>query len=125
MLKFGPCTVTHNGTNLGKTHGGFSLKLNTVERHNVGSMHPEFLVNSGQGKINMYQWESSIIIGDSTALLGFGEVILDGTPAYKVTLFDCKLMLNEDLDGGTNEQKAFVANLFFQKDSNGKLMKLE
>ena len=125
MLNFGPASVTYNTVSLGDTFGGFSLKLNSVERNNVGEMSPEVHVNTGQGKINMYQWESSILIGDSTSLLDFGEVIFDGTPRYKLTLYSCKLLLSDTLEGGTHTQKAFVVDVYFKKDSNGRLMKIE
>lgn len=125
MLNFGPGTITYNGSALGDTFGGFSLKLNIAERQNVGSAHAERLVESGSGKINFYQWSSSILIGDSTSLLGYGEVILDGTPRYKVTLYSCRLLMDESFEGGKNEQKAFTCDLQFKKDNNGNIIKFE
>lgn len=126
MLNFGPCSVTHNNVSLGDTFGGVSLKVVTAKRYPVGRYDMEEFVVGGEGSLNLYSYGVSQTFADSTSMLGFAEVVLDGGDRYKVTLKSCKVMFDLDsLEVGENKQQAFKAKLIFRPDASGNVIKIE
>lgn len=128
MLNFGPCTITHNSVSLGKSFGGVSINLATVEALPLGSFNKEVYVVGGEGVIKLFRYDTSITIttsSPSTELLDFATVILDGGSLFKVTLYNCKITLPPEVSIGTNDQKAFNANLLFNADGSGNIIKIE
>jgi len=125
MLNFGPCTITHNGASLGKTFGGVSLTLSTVEQNLIGRYGKDVIIVGGNGEASLYSWPTSITLNSTTTLLDYDEVILDGGDRFKVTLYDCKILMGDSLSLGTNDQKAFKVNLTFRADTSGNVIKIE
>jgi hypothetical protein len=107
MINFGPVTVAHNGTSLGKTFGGGSLDLLYETQNNVTSYGIERtdLVTGVTGTLSFFQWNSDIIISDDTDLLAYNNVVLTGRNII-ITLPRCKIMLSPEIgEIGTNTQK--------------------
>ena len=125
MLFFGPCTIKHGGVDLGKTAGGISINLISHQRMPIGSYNPETLVVGGNAVASFYEWPNAIGISDSTSLLGFDEVILNGSPRYTITLYNCKILF--DVSGisiGKNSYEPVKIKLVFKPDNSGNIINI-
>jgi len=126
MLFFGPCTVKHNGVDIGKTTEGISISLDAVQRDLIGQYDIDEVVLGGNGTVNFYEWLSPITISDSTNLLGFNQMIFDGSPRYKITIYECKMLIDaSSITIGTNAQNPFKTKFVFRPDSSGNVIKFE
>jgi len=126
MLFFGPCTVKHNSVDIGKTVGGISISLDTAPRNLIGKYNLNEVILGGTGNIDFYEWTGSITLSDSTDLLGFNDVIFDGSPRYKITIYECKMLIDtSNIKIGVNIQNPFKVKFVFRPDTSGNVIKFE
>ena len=124
MLNFGPCTVTRSSVNLGKTHGGVSLRLHLATRTPVQADYDrEELILGGEGEINFYSWPAPLTLTSSTLLYDYAEVILTNAN-MTCKLKKCRIYFSDSMDLGTLQQKSIKCRLVFTADATGKVIEL-
>jgi len=119
---FGPATITHDGTDIGKTNGGGSISIleQTYEplKETYDKVHKPYGL---EGEINLFQLTQSITIASDLILYNFGEVIISLTYGT-LTLYSAKLLLPQSLSFGTFDQNTFTLRIVGGKDSSGNLI---
>jgi hypothetical protein len=120
----GPATITHGGSDLGKTYGGGTLRLLHKDKAEVSNDYdPTPVVYGGEGTFRFYKW-SGVTIGSDLELYAFGEVVITTTNAT-ITLYKCKILLNLDnMTLGTNEQQPINVRLIFTPNDSGNIINI-
>jgi len=113
---FGPCTITFNGSDIGKTNGGGKITITTTEVKIpvLGDVLHEESFLYGEGELNKFEI-SDTVITDSMVSNTYGELILTGD-TFQITIPSCKLLLPKSLDFGTNDFRPYTIRFFFKQD---------
>jgi hypothetical protein len=124
VLNFGPCTITRNGVDLGKTQGGVSLRLHLATRTPVQDDYDkEDIILGGEGELNLYQLSSSLTLTNSMLLYDYEEVILTNVN-FVCTIKKCKIYLSEAMEIGTFKQQPVKCKLVFTADAAGDVLEI-
>lgn len=111
---FGPCTITHDTIDQGKTFNGGSLAIVTTERIietlDGPICDPKALY--GTGVINSVELVAGTISADFI-LTDFGILIFTGED-FVITMPAAKLLWPTELSFGVNSQKSFDLGFFFR-----------
>ena len=119
---FGPATITHDGTDIGKTNGGGSVTILEQSYEPLKDTYDRVHKPYGlEGQINLFQLTQSVTISSDLTLYGFGEVVISLTYGT-LTLYSAKLLLPESLSFGTFDQNPFTLRIIGGKDSSGNLI---
>lgn len=125
---FGPVTITHGGSDQGKSKGGVEVRLLSVKREPVGDSYDvEEVVYGADGVVHSYEHGSSQIVYGHSAnpqdLTSYGELIFDGD-YMKLTLHSAKLSLPNNYKFGTFQYNALDLRIVARKDANNKVYTL-
>lgn len=121
MRVFGAAQITHGGITLGKTRKGGAFNLNVVTTAPIGGRgNLVHKVLSGEGTINMFEWQTAINV---TNLLDIGNfaALVATTDFYTLTFHDAKLILPDGMAFGTNDHQPLQLGFFFRPDATGQL----
>lgn len=120
---FGPATITHDGTDIGKTNGGGSITILEQTYEPISNTYERIYKPYGiEGQINLFQLTQTLTISSDMDLYSYGEIIISLTYGT-ITLFNSKLVLPSDLSFGTFDQNSFTLRIVGGKDSSGNLIK--
>ena len=120
---FGPATITHDGTDIGKTNGGGSITILEQTYEPLSTTYERVHKPYGiEGQINLFQLTQTLTISSDMNLYSCGEVTISLTYGT-VTLFNSKLVLPSDLSFGTFDQNPFTLRIIGGKDTSGNLIK--
>lgn len=119
---FGPATVTHDGTNIGKTSGGGSVEILKHETEVIDTFYRVDEKPYGiAGSLNLFQLDQSITITNSVNLYAYGQIVI--TLDYgTITLYKAKLNLPDTIPWGTFSLEPFTLKIIGGKDSSGNLI---
>lgn len=120
----GPATISHDGTDIGKTSGGGSLTILEQTAEILSDTYERKVVPYAiEGRINRFELNQSITISDSMELCSRGEVVIDLSEG-QIKLFSARLLLPSDMAFGTLEHNPFTLRIEGGKDSSGDLFKI-
>jgi len=120
----GPATITHDGTNIGRTSGGGSLTiLEQTDNQLSDTYEVEHIPYGVEGTINLFTLNQSITITSSLELYGFGQIEIT-LPEGSILLYRCKILLPQSLSFGQLSQSPITIRLQGGKDSSGNLIKI-
>lgn len=124
LLPFGPATIKHDSTEIGRTHGGGTLNFLTQQTKPIANFHKvEEFVYGVEGEINLFQHDGEKEISSDMTLYDYGVIeFLLGEG--KITLYNAKIFLPDSLSIGTNSQEPFTVRISGGEDSDGKIFKL-
>lgn len=123
MLNFGPATITHGGTNIGKTSGGFSLQINSLSTTPLRNFqNAKKIPISAAGIIRKFETDGAITITNSLDFRDFGVLIFTLTSGGVITLHNAKLFFADSLESGMLVHRPFELQIYALHDSNGKLI---
>lgn len=119
---YGPATIKHNGTDIGKTNGGGSFSLLTQTYEPIASTYKlEEVVYGIEGQINLFKLTQSVTISSSSNFYDYGEILIE-LPEGSITLHNAKLMLPNSLSFGQNSQEPFTLRITGGEDSSGNII---
>lgn len=123
---FGPATITHDGTDIGKTSGGIELSF---LKHTIVPIRNDFYkveekVYGVEGSISKFKLSSAITISGDNVLYDYGELIFT-LPDATITLYKAKLALGDSLSFGQNQQEVFPVKIFGGENTSGNVITIE
>lgn len=124
MKLFGPLTIVHGTTTLPRTFGGVDITINTIDNNALGSSQRDFYITGGSGVLNFFEWPTTIDSDSSIVLMDWGVMTLTSVKS-KVTLYSCKIWLDDSFIIGKNEQQPIKAKFIFEPNTSGQTFKLE
>ncbi len=113
IINFGPATITHEGQDLGKTTGGGGLTLREQTYRGLRSGEETKIITGGEGIINLFEFEDSILISDDAEFLDYGELVIEATN-MKITLASCKINFVPEIQFGEMKQYGWQLRLDFK-----------
>ena len=115
---FGPCTITHNAVDLGKTSAGGSLNIITTERviDLTDDSTCEPYVKYGIGVIKATELVAGTI-GETLILAEYASLILAGKN-FTITIPAAKLLWPTRIVFGNNALNTFDIDIFFRLSNN-------
>lgn len=120
----GPATITHNGTNIGRTSGGGTLSILEKSYNPVGESFEEKTIPYGvEGVINLFTLNQSLTISSSMDLYSYGEIVIT-LPEGSITLYHAKIKLPESLDYGSLSHNPVTVRITGGTDTSGNLIKI-
>ena len=126
-LFFGPCTVTYNGSDIGKTYGGVKLAVDRIvdERQALdGSTVRREVIKKVKGSLNMYETEPLSVV-DSLARSSTAATLVLLGDTFRVTVRNCYLDWPENMDFGQMQQSPFVVTLYAYPDGSTTILQVE
>lgn len=121
---FGPATVTHGGTDLGKTTGGGSITILEKSYEPLSSSYEVVTTPYGvEGQLNKFQFSQSLTISSSMELYSYGQIVItlkEGT----ITLYHAKIILPKSMSFGEFSQEPFTVRIQGGVDASGNLIKI-
>ena len=123
---FGPCTITHDGVDVGDSAGGGSLNIVTSERviETLDGPTCTPIAKYGTGTINMFLPIAGTIGADIVYTIGthatFAELIFAGE-GFTITMPSAELLWPIGISFGSNSLNPFGLGFFF-KPSSGNLI---
>lgn len=124
MKVFGPASISHIGTDLGKTFKGGSYQFTSIRKRKAGPFPTyESIVVGGNGTIKMFEIDHTLVITNTLEYRTYGQLIFT-LKDLVITIHKAKLYLPEKLDFGTNVQTSFDLDFVFAPDEFGQLITL-
>ena len=123
---FGPCTITHDGVDVGESTGGGSLNIVTSERviETLDGPTCTPIAKYGTGTIGMFLPIAGTIGADIVYTIGtnstFAELIFAGED-FTITMPSAELLWPIGINFGSNSLSPFELGFFF-KPSSGNLI---
>lgn len=111
---FGPCAITHDAIDQGKTSNGGSLSIVTTERI-INTLdgpicNPKAMY--GTGTINSVELVAGTI-SDDLVLLDFGILVFTGKD-FTITMPAAKILWPTEITFGASSQNTFDLGFFFK-----------
>ena len=123
---FGPCTITHNGVDIGKSSGGGSLDIVTSERvvETLDGPICSPIAKYGTGRLSMFLPQAGTIGASMIYNYGtnpdFASLVLTGDD-FTITMPAAELLWPAGITFGANNLSLFELGFFF-KPSGGNLI---
>jgi hypothetical protein len=118
---FGPSTIKHGTTAIGKTSGGGSLTFLVEKENIIGETYDESIIPYAiEGTINKFEFHAKTITSD-LILYNYGILTITN-PSYTITLHNAKIFFPTALTFGTNTLTTFSVNILGTPDSAGKII---
>jgi len=123
---FGPCTITHDGVDVGESAGGGSLTIVTSERviETLDGPTCTPIAKYGTGTLRMFLPKAGTISSNIVYNLGsnptFAELVLAGSN-FTITMPLAELLWPIGISFGSNALSPFELGFFF-KPSSGDLI---